>query len=179
MLILVLNTFTKNNQQSGTYVQEIHLIRSGETSVLGETMKNSIVLPEMQLEKATQENRDELARVLATATLPPETNNKTEKTIPKALTDSDLELTADNLESFVTNSSYANKGKAVILKGLKSATIYNESVLPESQIFITFNSDYYPGTRYWVEEKIPNISFTIKVDKNLEKDAEFEWLIVK
>ena len=94
----------------------------------------------------------------------------------------DITTTKLNIVSDTTASGSAvlsaSAGDDVIEQGTSSITIKTTAVTGKSLIFVTFNSDYSPATRYWIENKTAGKSFTIKLDANVARDAKFNWWIV-
>ena len=83
----------------------------------------------------------------------------------------------DDLSSANQNYDYANvtSGVAYIPRGSKSITVKNTNINELSKIYITFNDDYSPASKYWVSSKTAGEGFTIETDVPVKADSEFNW----
>jgi hypothetical protein len=95
----------------------------------------------------------------------------------KEITTGKLNITADTISS-VSGVLSASAGDEVVAAGTNAITIKTTAVTAKSLIFVTFNGDYSPATRYWIENKTAGKSFTIKLDAKVAQDAKFNWWIV-
>ncbi len=69
-------------------------------------------------------------------------------------------------------------GESKLVAGESEILIETPSVTNASKIYVTFNGEYAPATRYWISEKVKGKSFTIKLDAAVDADVDFSWLIV-
>ena len=69
-------------------------------------------------------------------------------------------------------------GESKLVAGESEILIETPSVTDASKIYVTFNGEYAPATRYWISEKVKGKSFTIKLDAAVDTDVDFSWLIV-
>jgi mannose-6-phosphate isomerase-like protein (cupin superfamily) len=72
----------------------------------------------------------------------------------------------------------ASTGYGKISKGSKSAIIKTSQVGSKPKIYVTFNDDYLPATRYWISNIKKGDSFTVQLDAETQRDVEFNWWIV-
>jgi hypothetical protein len=81
-------------------------------------------------------------------------------------------LSTDELEIGAKSS-----GQTTLAAGTKEVEVKTGVVKDGSEIFITFNSDYSPATRYWITKNI-SYSFTLHLNAALDKNASFSWLLI-
>jgi hypothetical protein len=72
----------------------------------------------------------------------------------------------------------ASAGTATINANTNSVTIKTTAVTNNSLIYITFNGDYSPAVRYWIDTKVAGNSFTVKLDAAVNNSVKFNWWIV-
>jgi hypothetical protein len=77
-----------------------------------------------------------------------------------------------------TDVSAASAGIGTVNAGEKTITIRTTIVTEKSLIYVTFKDDYKPALRYWIDNKIIDKSFTLKLDSPVENNSEFNWWIV-
>lgn len=85
-------------------------------------------------------------------------------------------LTDNNATSSATLA--ASAGVATIAQDTDNLTIETTAVTKDSLIYVTFNDDYSPAVRYWIENKVAGTSFTVKLDAAVSKDVKINWWIV-
>lgn len=71
-----------------------------------------------------------------------------------------------------------SSGIATISAGANQVIIPTEKLSPESQIILTFSSDYKPATKYWVTQDLIKKAFTIFVNYPVNNDSSLNWLII-
>ncbi|HSW88860.1 MAG TPA: hypothetical protein VLG12_06885, partial [Candidatus Saccharimonadales bacterium] len=72
----------------------------------------------------------------------------------------------------------ASAGTANMTKGKDSITIPTTAVTKNSIINVTFDGDYSPAVRYWIDTKTAGKSFLLKLDAPVDNDVKFNWWIV-
>ena len=85
-------------------------------------------------------------------------------------------ITDPDSDTSVTQN--ASAGVATISKYANSVTIKTTAVTKDSLIYVTFNDDYSPAVRYWIDTKIAGKSFTIKLNANVGNSVNLNWWIV-
>lgn len=83
-----------------------------------------------------------------------------------------LVQTSDSVPKEVIES-----GTAQISKGEKKIFIKNTHTNEVSKIYITFNSDFSPATRFWIGQKIPGDGFFVELDAPVSNNSNFNWWI--
>jgi|GEM_PF-3828509 len=81
-------------------------------------------------------------------------------------------LSTDELEIGAKSS-----GQATLAAGTQEVEVKTGVVKDESKIFITFNSEYSPATRYWITKNV-DYSFTLHLNATLDKNSSFSWLLI-
>ena len=76
------------------------------------------------------------------------------------------------------NLSDSSSGQAVIPTGERVITLDHYDLTPQSQIIITFTSDYSPATKYWVDLDIPKKQFIIYIDYPVNQDTTINYIVV-
>ena len=103
-------------------------------------------------------------------------------TINNSLTAHEVTTDKLNIASDTTSSQSAvlsaSAGVSVITAGNDTIIINTTAVTNNSLIYVTFNGDYSPAVRYWVDSKTAGTSFTVKLDAQVAHDAKFNWWIV-
>lgn len=51
------------------------------------------------------------------------------------------------------------------------------NISSNSKVYITFNQNFFPATRFWVSEKKPQEGFTLELDAPVAKNTEFSWWV--
>ena len=69
-------------------------------------------------------------------------------------------------------------GMATISAGTNHTIIQADKLNPSSQIIITFNDDYKPATKYWVNKDTDNQRFTVFTNYPVNNDSIINWLII-
>jgi hypothetical protein len=78
----------------------------------------------------------------------------------------------------VIDGQDASTGYGLISVGSRSAVIRTSRVGTKPKIYVTFNDDYSPATRYWVTDINEGSSFRVQLDAEPNRDVEFNWWIV-
>ena len=85
-------------------------------------------------------------------------------------------LSADSISTGILLLGDQSSGTGSIPAGSSSAVISNAYVKSDSKILVTFNSDWQPATRYWVEKQ--NGKFIIRLDKPVQSKVKFDWIVI-
>jgi len=85
-------------------------------------------------------------------------------------------LSADSISTDILLLGDQSSGTGSIPAGSSSANIANTNVKPNSKIIVTFNSDWQPATRFWVEKK--EGKFIVKFDQPLSSKVNFDWIMI-
>jgi len=70
-----------------------------------------------------------------------------------------------------------DSGTAFIPKNQKSVLIKTPLVKATSKIYVSFNSEYAPATRYWTSDIRDYEGFVVETDTPLFENSEFSWWI--
>ncbi len=87
----------------------------------------------------------------------------------------------DNLRNSVnsTNVEMPNQvvaqGVAFVPNNQRSIFIKSDNIKANSKVYITFNQDYSPATRYWVSQIKDQEGFLVETDAPVASNAEFNW----
>jgi hypothetical protein len=82
-----------------------------------------------------------------------------------------------NLKTDELEIGAKSSGQATLAAGTQEAEVKTGVVKDGSKIFITFNSDYSPATRYWITKSI-GYSFTLHLNSQADKNNSFNWLVI-
>ncbi len=88
------------------------------------------------------------------------------------------EINTDTL-SPNTDIVLIKSGTAFVPKNTKQIDVTTTNVNSTYKINITFKTNYFPATRYWVSNIKDNKSFKLELDAPASEDAEFSWFIIK
>lgn len=72
----------------------------------------------------------------------------------------------------------ATTGFGMIEAGEKSVTVETTQVRDKPKIYITFNGDYFPATRFWVENMEEGESFDVVLNTETDEDVAFTWWVI-
>jgi hypothetical protein len=70
-----------------------------------------------------------------------------------------------------------SSGQSTLAAGTQEVEVQTSVVKDGSKIFITFNDDYSPATRYWATKNVGS-SFTLHMNTQLDKSVNFNWLLI-
>ncbi|MBN1162568.1 hypothetical protein JXA34_02375 [Patescibacteria group bacterium] len=70
-----------------------------------------------------------------------------------------------------------DSGNAFIPTNTDSVFIKTSFINRNMKVNVTFNQDYYPATRYWIEEIKDYEGFIIKLDSPVENNPDFNWWV--
>jgi len=70
-----------------------------------------------------------------------------------------------------------DSGKSFIPAGNRMIFVKNNKVASNSKIYISFNDNYSPATRFWVPKKIHFEGFYVELDSPVYQNTEFTWWI--
>ncbi|MEK7622790.1 MAG: MerR family transcriptional regulator [Patescibacteria group bacterium] len=71
-----------------------------------------------------------------------------------------------------------NSGLATISAGTNNTVVSSPKITPQSQIILTFSSDYKPATKYWVTKDVAKKEFTVFLNYPLNSDSSLDWVII-
>ncbi len=69
-------------------------------------------------------------------------------------------------------------GSGIVKKGSDEFAVENLSVIDTTKVVVTFENDYAPATRYWIEKDSPN-GFIIKFDTAVGDDVGFNYFLIQ
>jgi hypothetical protein len=72
-----------------------------------------------------------------------------------------------------------NSGQSIIVKDSSEAWIESTSITDKSIVYVTFEADYSPATRYYVANKEIGQGFLLKLDQPVGANVPFNWWIVE
>lgn len=68
-----------------------------------------------------------------------------------------------------------DSGTAFMPADTKRIMVITKSAQSNSKIYVTFNQDFSPASRYWVGEKVPQEGFYVELDSPTATNTEFNW----
>lgn len=71
-----------------------------------------------------------------------------------------------------------NSGTATISAGTNNLLIKAQNLNPQSQIIVTFASDYSPASQYWVVKDVDKKEFTVFTNYPVNLDSSLNWIII-
>jgi len=71
----------------------------------------------------------------------------------------------------------ADSGTNTLFSGKKVVFVKSTNVTNNSKVYVTFNENYSPATRYWVPNAIPFEGFYVELDSPTAQNASFTWWI--
>lgn len=74
-------------------------------------------------------------------------------------------------------NSVISSGIAFFPTGTTEFFINANEITPNSKVYMTFNENYSPASRFWIQEQIPNSGFLVKIDAPLSSETQFSWWI--
>ena len=89
-----------------------------------------------------------------------------------------LNITSTDTISSKSAELSASAGNGTLPKNTNTITIKTKAVTSNSIINISFNDDYSPALRYWIDEKVEGKYFKLKMDAKVSKNVKFNWWIV-
>ncbi len=96
---------------------------------------------------------------------------KDNTTAPEILTASQ---TQEEIDKKIAGTTTSALGQGKVIKGETLLKVYNENVLPDSEVLIVFKS-YNPG-RYWIINQLAG-QFTVKLSEPAYADIEFDYWV--
>lgn len=78
--------------------------------------------------------------------------------------------------SGISNNIIAS-GTAFIPQNKREIFVKTAKILSTYKVHVTFNSNFAPASRFWIEDKRSLEGFTVKLDAPVAKNAEFSWWI--
>lgn len=70
-----------------------------------------------------------------------------------------------------------DSGISFVPANKRTIFIKNESVEANSKVYVTFNQNFSPATRYWVSRIEPQEGFYVELDAPVFDNVEFSWWI--
>jgi hypothetical protein len=86
------------------------------------------------------------------------------------------EIAASSIKTDALSVGSESSGSGSIPSGQSSTIINNSSLGTDSKVIITFNSNWSPATRYWVDKQ--DGKFEVNVDRPLANNAKFDWIVI-
>jgi len=77
-----------------------------------------------------------------------------------------------------TSLSLDASGTATISAGTNHIDVTTPELTPDSQVILTFNSNYAPATKYWVVKEPTQHQFNVFVNYPVKQDTLLDWLII-
>ncbi|MCX6816589.1 MAG: hypothetical protein NTZ93_01880, partial [Candidatus Beckwithbacteria bacterium] len=74
--------------------------------------------------------------------------------------------------------SLNNSGSATVSAGENNVVVASDKLTPNSQIIVTFNSNYTPASKYWVIKDVAKKEFTVFTNYPVNNDSPIDWLII-
>jgi DNA-binding transcriptional MerR regulator len=89
----------------------------------------------------------------------------------------DITSIANIASTSSTPKQIMESGTSFVPKGEKVVFVKVNDVDPDYKIYVTFNSDINPASRYWVEAEDPLEGFFLYLDKPVLEASEFSWWV--
>lgn len=70
-----------------------------------------------------------------------------------------------------------DSGEALFSERSMTIFISSSSITTSSKVYLTFQDNYSPATRYWVSNKVPFKGFYVALDSPLAQNATFNWWV--
>ena len=78
----------------------------------------------------------------------------------------------------LSNLKLEASGTATVSAGANNSLIATDRLTDQSQVIVTFTSDYTPATKYWVKKYPAAGQFTIFTNYPVNNDTTLDWLII-
>ena len=72
-------------------------------------------------------------------------------------------------------SQIIDSGQSFVPAGSQKIRVLTDKAQINSKVYINFEQDYSPATRYWVSEKIPFEGFILELDSPIINNTSFQW----
>lgn len=83
------------------------------------------------------------------------------------------------LSAPVTISAETNQildsGSGVVIAGDKTVFVKSAKISPQSKVYVTFEDNYSPASKYWVAQKTSFEGFAIELDSPVAQNSKFNW----
>ena len=76
-----------------------------------------------------------------------------------------------------TPNQILDSGSGIMPSNRDRIFVKTNSVHNNSKVYISFENDYIPATRYWIEDKITLEGFYLQLDAQVLDDAQFNWWV--
>ena len=83
----------------------------------------------------------------------------------------------DNFTNSIGAVNIFDSGTAFMPKNKRTLFVKSESAATSKKIYITFNDNYYPATRFWISEIDNYKGFKVELDTPVSQNTEFNWWI--
>lgn len=70
-----------------------------------------------------------------------------------------------------------DSGTSTVPRGEKMIFVKSSKVSPRSKIHITFEDNFGPASKYWVENKVSFEGFYVELDSTVAQDSVFNWWV--
>ncbi len=84
---------------------------------------------------------------------------------------------ASNAQILAPEIQFMDRGTKLIKANEKRVFVESSYIGTGSNVYVTFNTDYSPASRYWVGNKDQGLGFYIELDAPVARDTEFTWWI--
>lgn len=78
----------------------------------------------------------------------------------------------------LANLKLEASGTATVSAGANNSQVATDRLTDQSQVIVTFTSDYTPATKYWVKKDPGAKDFTIFTNYPVNNDTTLDWLII-
>jgi hypothetical protein len=76
-----------------------------------------------------------------------------------------------------TPSVILDKGVSFIPEGQREVSIRSSFIPTSAKVYVTFNQDYTPASRFWVSHINAGSGFTLEMDAPVANDSTFSWWV--
>src|SRR4030065_2825889 len=80
-------------------------------------------------------------------------------------------------QTSIVPNQIVDSGSSFVPAGKNNVFIKNQNILMGSRVYITFNQNFSPATRYWVSKIDPQKGFYVELDAPTFDNVEFSWWI--
>jgi len=74
-------------------------------------------------------------------------------------------------------SQIIDSGQSFVPAGSQKIKVLSNKTQINSKVYVNFEQDYSPATRYWVSEKIPFEGFILELDSPILNNSSFHWWV--
>ena len=87
-------------------------------------------------------------------------------------------ICSSHYKKVLANLKLEASGTATVSAGANNSLIATDRLTDQSQVIVTFTSDYTPATKYWVKKYPAAGQFTIFTNYPVNNDTTLDWLII-